>query len=72
MKFAVEVEADNAEALDILASATERWFKSVGATILECKKDEEECTVAFIVKSKKDIRWLGASDLPGKVEIEPL
>jgi hypothetical protein len=52
MKFAVEVEADNADALDILVSAIERWFKTVGATVLEHGKDEEECSVAFIVESK--------------------
>ena len=73
MKFAVEVEADTAEALDILVSATEKWFKSVEATILEREKDEEDCTVVFIVKSKKDIRWTDSvEDLPGSVAIEPL
>jgi hypothetical protein len=71
MKFAVEVEADKADALDILVRATERWFKSIGATVLERGKIEEECTVAFIVDSKKDIVD-SVNDLPGKVTIEPL
>jgi hypothetical protein len=73
MKFAVEVEADRPEALDILLSATERWMKSAGATVLERGRDEEECSAGFIVESQKDLQDIdGFFDLPGKVSIEPL
>jgi hypothetical protein len=73
-EFAVEVEADNLEALDILVSATEKWFKSVGSTIIERVKSEEDCAVAFHVKSRKNIQAIdrGFYDLPGQVSIERL
>src|ERR1700756_1464458 len=53
MKCAVEIEADDAKALDILMSATERWLRSIGATVLEHDREYEECTGYFIVESEK-------------------
>jgi hypothetical protein len=73
MQFAIEVEADNADALDILVGATERWLKSVEATILERRRDEEDCIVAFVVNSKKDLSLMASGkEIPGKYTIEPL
>lgn len=71
LRFAVEVEADSAEALNSLISSTGRWLKSVGAIILERSKGEEDCMAAFIVEAEKDI-VLEDEDLIGKVSIEPL
>lgn len=71
MRFAVEVEADNAEALNTLVSAAEEWLKSVGAIILERSKGEDDCMAAFIAESEKHI-VLEDEDLIGKVSIEPL
>jgi len=51
MKFAVEVQAENAEALGMLVSATERLFESLGATILESVRHDEDCT-AFAKEGK--------------------
>jgi hypothetical protein len=73
-EFAVEVEAEDAEALKILVSATEKCFKSLRVKILERLIDKEDCTASFHVTStKQDLGEMDCiNDLPGKVEIEPL
>lgn len=72
MEFAVEVEADNATDLNILIQATETWLGSLGATIFERNRDDEECVAWFLVKSRKDLRESDGVNVPGKVTIEPL
>jgi hypothetical protein len=71
VRFAIEMEADSAHALDALVTETEKWLTSVGATILDRGRDDEDMIAALTVRSRKDLRWLH-SDLPGKVSIEPL
>jgi len=74
MKFAVQVEAEDAEALDRLISATEKWLKkSMGATVLESTRDDEDLIAAYVVSTRKDLSstFLDAN-LPGKVSVEPL
>ena len=71
MQFAIEMEADSADALDALVTETEKWLTSVGATILDRGRDDEDMIASLIVRSRKDLRWSN-TDLPGKVVIEPL
>jgi len=70
---AVEVEADTAEALDKLVAATQKWLQSIGATIVESMRDDEDIVAAYVVRTKKDLSsTLLDANLPGNVEIEPL
>jgi hypothetical protein len=71
VRFAIEVEADDAHALDALVTETEKWLTAVGATILERTRDDDDLIAAFVIRSGKDLRWLHPK-LPGKVSIEPL
>lgn len=73
MKFAVQVEADDAEALDRFVAATEKWLKSMGATVLESTRDDEDLTAAYVVSTRKDLSSTFVdANLPGKVSVEPL
>jgi hypothetical protein len=57
-KYAIEVEKKHAESFNI-----------PGATILERAEIEENGTIGFIVRSRKDLRWV---DVTGVLSVEPL